>query len=119
MSDQPLWQQWCDAAEGIREDFGLHKAIGYLVGEKLVNFLEFTPNDPALPDFITAIRQLFTQGELSGYLRNVDRLGSLGHVLDDDAYRAFTRAGAVAGSETQAATDVIAVERLKRLLLIP
>jgi len=42
-----VWIEQCEAARDIREAFGLEKAIGYLVGEKLLNFLEtaeLTPN---------------------------------------------------------------------------
>jgi hypothetical protein len=34
-----IWVEQCEAAQGIREAFGLEKAIGYLIGEKLLNFL--------------------------------------------------------------------------------
>jgi len=32
-------QEWVDAAEGITEDFGIEKGLGYLIGEKFYNFV--------------------------------------------------------------------------------
>ena len=31
-----IWIEQCDAARGIRNDWGTRKALGYLVGEKLL-----------------------------------------------------------------------------------
>jgi hypothetical protein len=33
-----VWIDQCDAARGIKERFGDRKALGYLIGEKLVMF---------------------------------------------------------------------------------
>ena len=64
MSDFHLiWRDQCGAAEGIREQFGSHKALGYLIGEKLVNFAHaaMTDRDFAmeLPKFATEVRAMF------------------------------------------------------------
>jgi len=32
-------QQWIEAAEGIKEEFGIEKALGYLIGEKFYNIV--------------------------------------------------------------------------------
>jgi hypothetical protein len=32
-------QQWTEAAEGIKEEFGIEKALGYLIGEKFYNIV--------------------------------------------------------------------------------
>jgi hypothetical protein len=32
-------QQWIDAAEGIKEEFGIEKALGYLIGEKFYHIV--------------------------------------------------------------------------------
>jgi len=34
-----IWIEQCDAARGIRDDWGTRKALGYLVGEKLLNYI--------------------------------------------------------------------------------
>ena len=45
MSSSPIqfhkiWIDQCEATEGIRERFGLENALGYLIGEKLFNFVQ-------------------------------------------------------------------------------
>ena len=35
-----IWIQQCEAVEHIESEHGTEKAIGYLIGEKLLNFLE-------------------------------------------------------------------------------
>jgi hypothetical protein len=51
-----VWIDQCAAARGIREAFGLEKAIGYLIGEKFLNFLEASDGHPEfaaeLPRFV-------------------------------------------------------------------
>jgi hypothetical protein len=44
-----IWVEQCEAARDIREAFGLQKAPGYLIGEKLLNFLRAADEDPASP----------------------------------------------------------------------
>ena len=34
-----IWIEQCEAAQGIKEQFGLKKAVGYLIGEKLLEFV--------------------------------------------------------------------------------
>src|SRR5262245_42104263 len=52
-----------DAARGILEDFGPEKAMGYLIGEKFLNFLEVAETDrqwrQAIPAFVAGIKALF------------------------------------------------------------
>src|SRR5207248_5714893 len=31
-------RDWCDAARDVEEDYGTEKAMGYLIGEKFLNF---------------------------------------------------------------------------------
>ena len=35
-----IWIEQCEAKIGIREHFGIEKALDYLVGEKLVHFVQ-------------------------------------------------------------------------------
>ena len=39
-----LWHDQCEAARGIKERFGSEKALGCLLGEKLLNFLRVQGN---------------------------------------------------------------------------
>jgi hypothetical protein len=52
----------CEAARDIRDAFGPEKAIGYLIGEKFLNFLEASDQNPAfateVPRFVQEIPQI-------------------------------------------------------------
>jgi len=75
--DQPstprlkFWQEQCAAIDYVRH-FGLATALDYIVGEKLVNFLDYSelPPDHAadLPSFVAEILRQFTSRELRDYL---------------------------------------------------
>ncbi|MBA3845290.1 MAG: hypothetical protein H0X45_01465 [Planctomycetes bacterium] len=122
MSDfRDTWLEQCDAAGRILEEFGLGKAIGYLVGEKLLNSLKAARTDPdvagEIPAFAARIREVFAQHELSAWFASVGRLGPLGHCLSADEHRDFLAAGGFEETAVQGAEDVLALERAKALLL--
>jgi hypothetical protein len=56
-----IWIDQCEATEGIRDQYGLQRALDYLVGEKLFSFVhaaEQTPEFAAeLPSFVAEIRR--------------------------------------------------------------
>lgn len=62
-----IWSEQCDAARDIREVFGLQKALGYLIGGKLLNVLRASDQDSAfaseLPRFVEEIKQIFDRAE--------------------------------------------------------
>jgi hypothetical protein len=82
-----------DAARGILEDFGPEKAMGYLIGEKFLNFLEVAETDrqwrQAIPGFVAEIKALFEPYQLAEFLNTPRRLGALGHVASEEAHRLF------------------------------
>ncbi len=82
-----------DAARGILEDFGPEKAMGYLIGEKFLNFLELAETDrqwrQAIPAFVAEIKALFEPFQLAEYLNTPRRLGALGHVASEEAHEMF------------------------------
>jgi hypothetical protein len=116
-----IWIEQCEAARGIREAFGREKALGYLIGEKLLNFVRDADRDPEfaeeLPKFIAEIREIFEPWELREYLEGIRRVGALGHVCTDEEFEALLIAGALEEDPVQGAEDVLIVERIKRLLL--
>jgi hypothetical protein len=81
----------CDAARNLLEDFGPEKAMGYLIGEKFLNFLEVAERNGewrhAIPAFVAEIREMFEPWQLAGYLNTPRRLGALGHITDDEGHR--------------------------------
>ena len=72
-----IWIAQCEATEGIRDDFGLQRALDYLIGEKLFSFVAAAENAPEfaaeLPHFVDEIRSIFTAQEISNYLEDLER----------------------------------------------
>ena len=116
-----IWIDQCEAARDIREGFGLQKALGYLIGEKLLNFLRAAAQDPAfageVPSFAAEINEIFDRDEIRAYLENVQRVGALGHVATDEAYEEMREAGAIDEDPVAWARDILLIERAKELLL--
>ncbi len=67
-----IWIEQCEAAQGIEDEFGIQKALEYLVGEKLLNFLEAAESDPnfqaEIPAFVARIKEIFEPWQLAQYL---------------------------------------------------
>ena len=72
-----LWMDQCAAVEYIRRGFGKAKALDYIVGDKLLVFIEFLHLDSDrrsdLSPFVAKIRTLFSQQELHEYFANEKR----------------------------------------------
>ena len=122
MKFEEIWIQQCDAAEAIKEDLGKDKALGYLIGEKLLNFIKEADRRPEwaeeLLKFIARIREIFEEWEIREYFDNVKRVGALGHICDDDEdYNFLQRAGVMEEDVVKAAENVVLVERAKDMLL--
>ncbi|HKI17144.1 MAG TPA: hypothetical protein VKA15_04665 [Isosphaeraceae bacterium] len=88
---------WCEATAGrIEPEFGTEKAMGYLIGEKFLNFLEVAESNnewrEAIPEFVGAIKSLFEPWQLAQFLKAPRRLGALGHAGSEEAHRAFREA---------------------------
>lgn len=116
-----IWIDQCEAARDIREAFGLEKALGYLIGEKLLNFVKAADQDPdfaaELQAFLAEIRTIFEPSEVRAYLDGVRRVGPLGHVSSDEEYEELRDAGAVDEDPVKWAREILLVERVKKLLL--
>ena len=63
-----IWIEQCEAAQSIRERYGLRAAFDYLVIEKLLNFSEAATKHPTfaleLPRFVSEVRNIFSMEEL-------------------------------------------------------
>lgn len=72
-----IWIDQCEATEGIRDRFGLENALDYLIGEKLLNFVQAAEQHPEfateLPAFVEAIRHLFTAEQIRDYLDHLEK----------------------------------------------
>lgn len=71
-----MWTEQCDATTGIRRAFGAQQALNYLIGEKLLDYIEAAEKDVTfqqeLPAFADRIRSLFSPAELAAYLAPLD-----------------------------------------------
>lgn len=113
--------EWCQAACGVEEDWGSEKAMGYLIGEKFLNFLEVAETKrawrDAIPTFIAEIKVLFEPWQISEFLNTPRRLGPLGHVADDETHR-MLREGLEESERIQEdARNLLLLEWAKELLL--
>ena len=75
-----IWVEQCEAAEGIKEEFGSEKALGYLIGEKLLNFIEASDERPEfaaeLSKFVQKIKSIFQPWEIAEYVSRKRRTRS-------------------------------------------
>ena len=82
-----IWIEQCEGARGIKEAFGAGKAIGYLIGEKLVNFVRASDTHPEfaaeLPEFVAEVKRIFEPHEIREYLENVRRIGEVAKLFAD------------------------------------
>ena len=63
-----IWIEQCEAAQGIEDEFGVQKALEYMIGEKFLNFLEAAETDSDfradIPAFVAKIKEIFERWEL-------------------------------------------------------
>ncbi len=67
-----IWIEQCEAARGIEGEFGMQRALDYLIGEKFLNLLEAAETSPEfraeIPEFVTEIKTIFERWQLAAYL---------------------------------------------------
>ncbi len=116
-----IWIEQCDATREIREAWGTTKALGYLIGEKLLNHIRASDSDPSwaatLPLFATAIKRIFTAEQLAAYFATTTRVGPAAHVATDEQYRTMRDADALDDDVVRGAADAVLFERARVLLL--
>lgn len=116
------WIGQCDAVERIRERFGSEKAIGYLIGEKLVDFVRLADTRPEfaseLPAFVAEVRRIFAPEEIDAYLSRIRRVGPLAHIMTEEKIAEMREKGVLDEEDpVEVAQDILIVERIKELLL--
>ena len=88
-----IWIDQCEAAEQIEADYGTEKALGYLIGEKFLNFLEAAESQPdwraEIPAFVAKIKEIFKPWQIAEFLETARRLGALGHASDEEGHKLF------------------------------
>src|SRR5258708_3130293 len=85
-----VWRDQCVAALTIHEKFGIQKALGYLVGEKLLHHVQAAETHPPFartpPAFVAEVREMFELHVLLQYQDSVKRVGAQSHVMDDETF---------------------------------
>jgi hypothetical protein len=116
-----IWIEQCEAARDIREAWGPKKALGYLIGEKLLNYIRASDSDPSwaakLPLFTAEIQRIFMTDELRTYFATTTRVGPAAHVATEEQYQIMCDAGAFDDDAVSGAADAILFERARVLLL--
>jgi hypothetical protein len=112
---------WCQAARGVKENFGCEKALGYLIGEKFLRFLEVAEADGAwrraIPAFAAEIRSMFEPGRLAEFLNTPRRLGALGHASSEEGHRTLSASMEESERIREDARNLMLLEWAKELLL--
>ena len=98
---QDIWIEQCEAAEAIMHCYGVEFAFDYIVGGKLVNFVEAAAENPAfaqaLPRFVSRVRGMFTPEEVQEHLSRIERRRlELGEAAMEDEEPGFEDAKASA-----------------------
>ena len=114
-----IWIEQCEAAEGIKDAYGVESAARYLIAEKLLHFLEASHTHPEfaaeLPLFIAEIKRIFEPQEI------VALLNDLQAGLVPDPSKIFN--GRIDGDELDEndvlydAEKILLIENAKALLL--
>jgi hypothetical protein len=116
-----IWIEQCEAAQEIQGAWGTPKALGYLVGEKFLNYMRVSDSDPSwgakLPLFTAEIRRMFTNEELTAYFATTRRVGALAHIATEEQYQTMRDAGALEENPVAGAADAILFERARDWLL--
>ena len=115
-----IWMEQCESAEGIRERFGARDAVRYLVGEKLVHFMQASHEHPEfaqeLPQFAANIKRIFTPEELRDFFDDLQsgRVPDPAKLLSTDEFEDRE----IDEFETVNEADkILIIENAKRLLL--
>jgi len=116
-----IWIEQCEAAEQIEADYGTEKALGYLIGEKLLNFLEVAETKPEwraeIPHFVSKIKEIFKPWQIAEFFETPRRLGALGHAGDEEAHKALRRQVDESENLREDARNLLLFERAREWLL--
>ncbi len=116
-----IWIQQCEAVEHIESEHGTEKAIGYLIGEKLLNFLEVAEVRPEwraeIPHFVARIKTIFEPWQIFEFFEVPRRLGAFGHVTDDEGHNFWRSQRADSENICEDSRNLLLFERAREWLL--
>jgi hypothetical protein len=120
MQPEQIWIEQCEAARRIEDEFGTRNALDYLIGEKVLNFLEAAETHAEfraeIPAFVEEVRAIFEPWQLAEYLETARQStpfdaglyeGEAPEVVEDERQADIRRC----------ATDLLLVERAREWLL--
>ncbi len=114
------WKEQCEAAGGIQERYGTDKALGYLIGEKLLNHMQAAEGNELFEGEITLfcseIKKMFEPWEIEFYLDNIERTGASGHLMTDDEYKEVGHK-MFEFDVVDSAENILRIEKIKSLLI--
>lgn len=121
MNSRKIWIDQCEAARSIEDEFGTPGALGYLIGEKFLDFLEAAESDlefrTEILAFVAEIKTIFEPWQLAGYLEQARQTApfdpSLYEEDDDPELIELERQADIRCS----ANDLLLVEQAKAWLL--
>ena len=109
-----VWVEQVRAAHDIREDHGVERALGYLVGEKFLNHLRAARTRPEFAGetaaFAAGVREVFGQHELRAWFDSVGRVGALGHAATDEQFALLRAAGALDEDPVRGADEIVLLD---------
>jgi hypothetical protein len=114
-----VWIEQCEAAEGIREQFGVADAARYLVGEKLFRFMQVSQERPEFDEellkFVAEIKRIFKPHQILEFFDDLQA----GLVVDPaKLFSPQLKEGELDEHEAQNDADrILVIENAKRLLL--
>ena len=113
-----IWIAQCNAAREIEDEFGVPDALAYLIGEKLLNFLEAADDDTEvraeIPAFVAEIKTIFERWQLAEYLEKARQTEPFDPSIYDDREDAEMERKA---ELRRSAAELLMVERAKEWLL--
>ena len=122
MKPHEIWREQCEAARTIEDNFGVPKALDYLVGEKFLNFLEVAETAPEfraeVPVFVAEIRTIFEPWQLAEFLQTARQTEPFDPGLYDDEEDAETIEDERQEDIRRSARDLLLVERAREWLLL-
>jgi hypothetical protein len=118
MIPHKIWIEQCDAARGIEDEFGVPKALDYLIGEKFLNFLEVAEENDEfraeVPAFVAQIKTIFEPWQLAEFLETARQTEPFDPSLYDDEEEVEMERQL---ELRRSAADLLLLERAKEWLL--
>jgi hypothetical protein len=113
---QDIWKQQCVAARSIKVQHGILSALDYLIGEKLLTYVDTAVTKPEfareLPRFVSEMRDIFSGEEIRHYLDHLERMA----VIEDEGATDEDNSDFLKDSAEQLAVKRARFSQLRELL---